>query len=185
VATTSGVAEPLPRAFPGGRVRRLRPRDLDAFLAYRSIPELGRYQGWSRMSEDETRAFLVEMCEAPLFPRGEWIQLGIADAATDDLVGDIGVHVAEDGRSAEIGFTLAPSAQGRGIATAAVHATLDAIFASTDCERVHGITDVRNAPSARLLERVGFVLRERRETEFRGEPCTEAVYAIARGYRVP
>ena len=71
----------LPRAFPGGLLRRMRTRDLAAFQAYRSLPELGRFQGWSPMSETEALSFLAEMSEARLFAAGEWVQLGIATAA--------------------------------------------------------------------------------------------------------
>src|SRR5512139_2590967 len=69
----------LPRAFPGGLLRRLRTSDLAAFQAYRSIPELGRFQGWSPMSEAEALSFLAEMSETRLFTAGDWVQLGIAD----------------------------------------------------------------------------------------------------------
>ena len=69
----------LPRVFPGGLLRRLRMSDLAAFQAYRCIPELGRFQGWSSMSQAEAVAFLAEMHEARLFTLGDWVQLGIAD----------------------------------------------------------------------------------------------------------
>jgi len=86
----SSSESPLPRRFPGGLLRRLRPSDLSSFQAYRSIPELGRYQGWSPMSGAEAMAFLAEMKDAPLFTPGQWVQLGIAEAATNRLIGDIG-----------------------------------------------------------------------------------------------
>lgn len=173
-------ADPLPRSFPGGRLRRLRRADLSAFQHYRSLPELARFQGWSTMTDDEAAAFLDEMHAARLFRPGEWIQLGIADPATDALVGDLGLHLSEDGATAEIGFTLTPSAQGRGVATRAVGEALELLFSSTDVVRVVGITDARNGPSLRLLERVDFVRTETRQVEFRGERCTEEVYVLTR-----
>src|SRR5512139_1476283 len=97
----------LPRAFPGGSLRRLRASDLAAFQAYRSIPELGRFQGWSSMSETEALSFLAEMSEAQLFTPGDWIQLGIAERESDQLIGDIGIFVSADELTGEIGFTLA------------------------------------------------------------------------------
>lgn len=166
----------LARAFPGGRLRRLRPADLDAFQRYRAMPELGRYQGWSPMSDADAVDFLDEMSKAPLFTPGEWMQLGIADADTDALVGDIGLHLSEDGTVGEVGFTLQPSAQGRGIATQAVREAIRLMFAATRVARVLGITDARNVPSVRLLERLGFQYTETRQVVFRGEPCSEKVY---------
>lgn len=171
---------PLPRPFPGGLLRRLRPSDLEAFQDYRGIPGLGRFQGWSPMSEIEALEFLVEMESAPLFRRGRWIQLGIADPDGDVLVGDIGLHLSTDGQGGEVGFTLAPSAQGRGVAGRAVREALRLFFAHTAAVEVLGITDVRNTPSVRLLVRLGFEERETRRTRFRGEEITEQVFGLNR-----
>lgn len=170
----------LPRAFPGGLLRRLRATDLAAFQAYRSIPELGRYQGWSPMSDAGAGAFLAEMSEAPLFVPGSWVQLGIAAPETDRLIGDIGIHLSADEQVGELGFTLAPSAQGHGIATAAVRQALQVLFGLTRVKQAVGITDSRNLRSIRLLERVGFRHHESRTTVFRGEPCIEAIYLLPR-----
>jgi RimJ/RimL family protein N-acetyltransferase len=173
-------AAPLPRVFPGGLLRRLRPSDLASFQAYRSIPDLGRFQAWSPMSAADALAFLAEMSEAPLFTPGEWVQLGIAEPDGDQLIGDIGVFLASDRLSGEIGVTLSPTVQGRGIATAAVRQALQIFFGATGAQQVLGITDSRNVASVCLLERVGFRLHERRSTVFRGEPCTEEVYVLLR-----
>lgn len=170
----------LPRAFPGGVLRRLRPGDLADFRAYRSIPGLGRYQGWSAQTEVEMAAFLAAMSVAPLFPRGDWIQLGIAEPAGDRLVGDIGLFLAADARSGEVGFTLEPASQGRGIATHAVREALGLMFSATVIGHVRGVTDTRNTASVRLLERLGFRHRETVDAVFRGEPCREATYVLQR-----
>jgi hypothetical protein len=53
-----------PLLLPGGLLRRLRTSDLAAFQAYRSIPEIGRFQGWSPMSEAEAVAFLADRSTA-------------------------------------------------------------------------------------------------------------------------
>lgn len=170
----------LPREFLGGRLRRLHPRDRAAFQAYRSLPELGCYQGWSLMSDAEAHAFLDEMRRAPLFTPGQWVQLGIATPESDELVGDIGLYLSEDGTSGEIGFTLKPSSQGRGVAALAVREALQVLFAATSVTRIVAITDERNRPSIKLLERVGFEFVESRQAVFRGEPCTERAYALPR-----
>jgi ribosomal-protein-alanine N-acetyltransferase len=170
----------LPVIFCCGLLRRLRTSDLSSFQAYRSIPELGRYQGWSPMSEAKTLAFLNEMNTAPLFTPGEWVQLGIAELGTEGLIGDIGLFLATDERTAEVGFTLEPTAQGRGIATAAVRAAVQLLFAAKEVQQVLGVTDSRNAASVRLLKRAGFHHKESRHAVFRGEPCSEEVYVLPR-----
>jgi RimJ/RimL family protein N-acetyltransferase len=173
----------LPRPLSGGCLRRLRRADLRAFQSYRSNPELGRYQGWSPLSDAEALAFLSEMESSPFFQPGHWVQLGIADASGEALLGDIGVHLSADGRTGEVGYTLAPAAQGRGLATAAVRESLQLIFAATEVESVLGITDARNQPSIRLLERLGFAWRDARDVIFRGEQCRELVYVLTRAPR--
>ena len=170
----------LPREFPGGRLRRMHPRDHAAFQAYRSLPELGRYQGWSPMSDAEARAFIDEAHCAPLFTPGRWVQLAIADPESDALVGDMGLYLSEDGTSGEVGFTLHPAAQGRGVAGRAALKAIHLLFAATRVGTVSGITDERNLPSVRLLERIGFRFVESRRVVFRGEACTERVYVLAR-----
>jgi RimJ/RimL family protein N-acetyltransferase len=170
----------LPREFGIGRLRRLHRTDLAAFQAYRALAELGRFQGWLPMSFAEALQFLDDMHRLPLFTRGEWVQIGIADGESGLLIGDIGVYLSEDGTCSEVGFTLAPAAQGRGIATVAVRETVQLLFAATGVSRVLGITDQRNLPSIRLLERVGFTFKERRSAVFRGEPCIEWVYELLR-----
>ena len=170
----------LPREFSGGRLRRLRPADRVAFQAYRSIPELNRYQGWSPMPEAEALDFLTDMNEAPLFIPGQWVQLGIAETESDSLVGDIGLYVSSDGSTAEVGFTLQPSAQGQGVATRAVREAIQLLFTATKISCVLGISDERNLPSIRLLERLGFQYVENRGAVARGEPCSEKVYALSR-----
>jgi RimJ/RimL family protein N-acetyltransferase len=170
----------LPSRFDGGCLRRLHRSDLGAFRAYRSIPELGRYQGWSPMSETQALAFLSEMEATPLFQAGQWVQLGIADSRTEILLGDIGLRLSEDSQTGEVGFTLAPSAQGRGVATAAVRAALQLLFTATPVSSVLGITDARNTRSIRLLERLGFECHETRKAVFRGEECIEQVHVLPR-----
>ena len=75
---------------------------------------------------------------------------------------------------------MAPSAQGRGLGSEAVSCALALLFESGQVDVVEGITDARNAPSIRLLERVGMRLVKTRQTLFKGEACTEHVYSIAR-----
>lgn len=176
---TSSVAT-LPRLGNGFMVRRLTVADLPEFQAYRHDPELGRYQGWSVMSDEEAAAFLSEMNTAPLLNPGTWTQIGIAEPNTCRLIGDIGMFLDQDGRYAEVGFTLARHAQGHGVATGAVRAAIQLILAATKVDQVIGITDARNAASVRLLERVGMRRTETTNAVFRGEQCVEFVYTMLR-----
>lgn len=171
----------LPRTTSRLLLRRFAAGDITRFQSYRRDPAVGRYQGWSAMDDEQAKTFIAAMSSAPIGVPGEWAQIAVADLATGDLVGDIGLCVRdEQGGAAEVGFTMAPASQGRGLATEAVQAAFTLLFDGTDIEGIECITDARNAPSIRLLERIGMRLHHSREARFKGEACTEHVYLMAR-----
>jgi RimJ/RimL family protein N-acetyltransferase len=172
--------DPLPHFANGVTLRRLTAADLVAFQGYRHDREVGQYQGWSATPDAEAIAFLTEMSTVALFEPGKWCQIGISESGNLCLIGDIGLYLSHDGHHAEIGFTLRHQSQGLGLGTTAVREAIKLVFAHTGVDRVLGITDERNAPSIRLLERVGMRSGEARSATFRGEPCVEHVYVISR-----
>ena len=174
------MTDPLPRSAGAAVLRRLTPSDLRAFQAYRHDAELGRYQGWAPVPDDDAREFLRHMGAAELLQPGTWCQIGIAQADDPALIGDIGLLLSSDATKLGIGFTLRREAQGRGLATAAVREAVAMVFEHTAAQRVVGIADVRNLASIRLLERVGMHRVETRSVVSAGEPCTEHVYVVGR-----
>lgn len=175
------IEDALPRTTDRLRLRRFAVSDLDRFQSYRCDPEVGRYQGWSALEDAGAAAFLAAMAVARIGVPGEWFQVAVADRWTGDLVGDIGVGLDKDRAGvAEIGFTIAPAAQGCGLGAEAVMGTLAWLFATGKVDVVEAITDARNVQSIRLLERVGMHLDRTQETLFKGKMSTEHVYAIAR-----
>jgi RimJ/RimL family protein N-acetyltransferase len=144
-------------------LRRLRESDLSSFCCYRSDPRIARYQDWASFSEEEGLRFFDGQAHLHPDVPGTWFQMAIELAETSELIGDCGLQTFADRLwQAEIGFTLAPKHQGRGYATEAVKCLLDYVFETLGKHRVIAITDVRNAPAARVLERVGM----RREGHF-------------------
>ncbi len=173
--------DPLPRFAGIAVLRRLRVSDLVVFQQYRHDPLIVRYQDWYGTKTDaEASAFLARMNVLELLQPGICTQIGIAEPDQLALMGDIGLTLATDGKSAEIGYTLRPEAQGRGIGTAAVREVINLVFEWTDAERVLGIVDPLNVRSIRLLERVGMRMIESRCGMFRDAPSIDHVYAISR-----
>ncbi|MEO8346770.1 MAG: GNAT family N-acetyltransferase [Betaproteobacteria bacterium] len=171
----------LPHATDRLLLRRFATGDLARFQAYRCDPEVGRYQGWSVMDDSAAAAFIATMATTPIGIPGDWVQIAIADRASGNLVGDIGLGVRDEPASvAELGFTIAPSSQGRGLGTEAVRGALEMLFARTGIELVEGITDARNAPSIGLLERVGMRMQRTQDVLFKSEPCIEYVFSLSR-----
>lgn len=162
-------------------LRRFRADDLPALIAYRSDPEVARYQSWSRLNEASARAFLAELDRSEPGTRGVWFQFAVALKTTDQLIGDCALMVrADDTRQAEIGYTFARQFQGQGYATEAVGRLLEYLFHTLNIHRVIAQVDCRNERSVALLERVGF----RREGQLlqsfwlKGQWIDEYLYAL-------
>jgi RimJ/RimL family protein N-acetyltransferase len=166
-----------------GRVllRELAGADAETVFAYRSLPEVCRYQCWEPASVGEVRAFIDGLVEVELGAPGRWLQLGVQQRDSDELIGDCGIHVlAEDPSQAEVGITLAPEAQGRGLATEAMHALLDLLLGRLGLHRVIGSVDPRNTASVALMHRIG-LRQEAHHVEslrFKGTWADDLIFAI-------
>lgn len=161
------------------RLRLFEPRDAARLASYRSDESVARYQSWSAMTREEADAFIAEQPSLPA-ELGQWIQIAIADKRTDDLIGDTGLCTHAPGTNAEIGFTLAPSAQGRGFATEACRAAIALAFSRERVEVVEAIIDARNLTAIALVERLGMFLDHTKSSEFKGEICTEHTFVLRR-----
>jgi RimJ/RimL family protein N-acetyltransferase len=162
------------------RIRRFRDDDLAGFVAYRSDADTARYQGWDAPYPiEQAQAFLQEMAALDPGTPGAWFQFAVEERASGVLVGDLALHCdAEDPTTASLGFTLAPTRRGRGLATEAVGGLLGYACARLDACRVVATVDERNAPSIALLERLGFRRTATNATTFKGEPCDERTYEL-------
>ncbi len=145
-------------------LRAFSAADLSGFLAYRSDPEVLRYQGMAPMSQEKAITFLDEMKDMDLTWQGKWMQIAIEKRDEQKLIGDLALKTdAYDPRLAEIGYTLHPAYQGQGFATEAVEHLLRHLFSEKNFHRITALVDVRNPPSFQLLEKLGF----RREAHYR------------------
>lgn len=117
---------------------------------------------------------------------GQWLQLAVAEREQGTLVGDCAIRVlAAQPATAELGVTLSPAHQGRGIATEALASVISVLFAQHRMHRVFAEVDDRNVPVQRLLQRLGFRC-EARVVEadwFKGEWTTVRIYALLNAER--
>ena len=146
----------LPIVTPRLVLRRFTAGDAEVLAAYRSHPDVARFQSWAVPYGVDAAHNLIEaqsMLDGPT--RGEWIQ--IATERDGELVGDVAVELSGDGLTATVGYTVAPAHQGRGLATEAVGAVVARLFDELAVHRVQASLDSRNDASARVVERLGFV----------------------------
>jgi RimJ/RimL family protein N-acetyltransferase len=165
-------------------LRPFRAGDLEAFVAYRSAPEVARYQSWdTTFSMADAERFLAEQQEVELGRPGAWVQLAATDRESGELCGDCAVHVlADQPGTAEVGVTFAPAHQGSGLAREALGALVAHLFAVHGLHRIYAETDDRNVAVHRLLERLGFRCEARlvEADWFKDEWTTVRIYAVLR-----
>jgi RimJ/RimL family protein N-acetyltransferase len=82
----------------------------------------------------------------------------------------------------EIGFTIIPEERGKGYCSEAVKIMVDYLFLSSSMIRIQALTDTRNLPSQRVLEKAGFMKEGLiRKTAFiRGDWRDLFLYSILR-----
>jgi RimJ/RimL family protein N-acetyltransferase len=87
-----------------------------------------------------------------------------------------------DFRSASMGYCLTDAAWGQGYATEAARAVLQWAYDTLDLNRVQAEADTRNTASARVLEKLGFVLEGtlREDCIVNGDVSDSWVYGLIR-----
>lgn len=161
-------------------LRRFREADAPALAAYRSDSDVAHFKSWTApVSAETARGWVRDFAAASPSEPGMF-QYAVELTEERRLVGDIGVHLHENLRQAELGFTLARAAQGRGYATEAVRAVLADLFEARGLHRVSAECDARNTRSAALLERVGFTREgfRRQATRMKGEWTDDLVFGL-------
>lgn len=142
-------------------IRAFQRKDLEIFTQYRSQEMVAKYQSWTNYTYQDAIELFEGMDYSTFGTEGSWYQLAISSLDSDELVGDLAVHFIDQDQI-EIGFTVSPQHQGKGVATEAVSSILRYVFGELSKHRVVATTDTKNTASYRLLEKLAF----RREGHF-------------------
>lgn len=145
-----------PISGPRVRIRDFSEKDLVEFARYRALPEVARYQSWEHYDIEDARRLYAAQQTVSFGAHGSWHQVAITDKRDDSLLGDCALHFLEDGRQMEIGFTLAPRHQRKGLGREAVSLLIDHLFGPMQRHRVVAVTDAENLPAHKLLKALGF-----------------------------
>jgi RimJ/RimL family protein N-acetyltransferase len=170
----------VPLETPRLLLRRFREADLEPFLIYRNQPEVALYQSWIRWSREQGMDFIDEQRQVEPGDLGSWFQYAIVLKENGELIGDCGlcVKVAVP-KTAEIGFSLAPEHQRKGLATEAVAAVMDSAIRCLGVERIIAIAMSGNDRSTALLQRLGLRAGPPERVWFKGEWSEELHFALA------
>jgi len=162
-------------------LRQINPDDAPKVFAYRADPDVAKYQRWNPKSIEDVRAFLEELALVVPNSPGTWLQLAIVHRDDDQLIGDCGIRFPKDDlHQVELGITIAPSYQGKGMASEVMLAILEYVFITLKKHRAFASIDPRNHDAIALVGHIGM----RQEAHFResllidGKWVDDVVYAI-------
>jgi ribosomal-protein-serine acetyltransferase len=137
------------------RLRVLSEQDGDDLhaLIERNRGELGRWMSWA----EQTRAQTLDFVRRALASEADNGALQRAIVADRRIVGIVGLPAIDwANRSSEIGYWLDERERGKGTMTAAVAALAGHAFAALALNRLEIRTDIANARSRAVAERLGF-----------------------------
>jgi ribosomal-protein-serine acetyltransferase len=151
-------------ALPGDyALRRFDERDADELhaLIERNRDELAKWLSWAQQpSASGTREYVASVLSGEA--EGRRVQRAIV--RREAIVGDVGLFIARENATAAIGYWLDLEHRGRGVISAAVRQLARDGFERLALHRIEIRTDVLNAASRAVAERLGFqldgVLRE-------------------------
>ena len=157
----------------------LRPfvaQDESVVMAYKNDPEVARFQGWRLPFTQEH--FLRLLDPTRRLAESGWVSRAICDST--GVCGDVGLR--EHDRQAEVGITLASSAQGRGYAIEALSGITRHAFVDLGLHRLHAGIDPANDGVKRLFSRAGWRHEGTTVQSYwhRGRWADDATYALLR-----
>jgi RimJ/RimL family protein N-acetyltransferase len=135
-------------------VRELTPGDVDALFAICGDAELMRYVGDGRPLAREECERWVEISLAN-YARQGFGNFAVVEKATGEMVGYCGLVRSPEHEDIEIIYGFLAKAAGKGYATEAAAAVLDAGLTRFGLERVVATIDPANAPSLRIAGKLG------------------------------
>ena len=161
-------------------IRRPAETDLHDFLSYQTHPENRRYQSVEPKTEAEAADFLQKQATLEIGDEGVWKAFAVELRSTGRLIGEVGVYLQPQpksgaARQGDIGWALHPDFHGHGYATEAAHVLLAYVFEEQHLHRITSGCDARNAPSFRLMERLGM----RREAHLRQSTFADGAWQDA------
>jgi RimJ/RimL family protein N-acetyltransferase len=147
-----------PLLTPRLSIEPLKLSDLGTFVGYRQDDDVARFQSWDTTYSAEQALELIDSQAGVKLPNeGQWLQLGIHDQISGELVGDLALHLVTESQSVfELGFTIASRHQGQGFAREAASRLMSFLFSEIGAEKIVANTDRRNTASIRLLVSLGF-----------------------------
>lgn len=157
----------------------LDPDDAGALYGYRALPKVYRYQCWFPENILAAEQFILKHSVNSKGAIGEWKQFGIYMIVSNELAGDCGYRTLSE-TEAEIGYSISPGFQRRGLGTETIKALVEHLFKKKGIKKIIAKTDPDNIPSNNLLEKLGFskTAHLKKSVKIRGELKDDLVFEL-------
>ncbi|WP_314214422.1 GNAT family protein [Pseudarthrobacter equi] len=161
-------------------LRRFEAGDLEAFHAYHSLAETARFLPGPAKSYTKSMESVGKYANFVYEKEGDWLCLAIEAAGEPGLLGEVVLKWLPGRGQAEVGWSMAPQARGKGYATEAAAAVLDLGFGELGLRRIEARLDELNTASAALCQRLGMRLEGRHVDKwfYKDQWATEMIYAV-------
>jgi RimJ/RimL family protein N-acetyltransferase len=163
-------------------IRQMTADDAESLWERRNEPDVAKYQNWSTpYPREDAERIAVGVGEMDGPENGEWWMASLEDA-DGTVIGDLALHLSENGHTAEVGYTLHPDRWVQGYAVEALEALVAYLFETLDITRAFGMLHPDNPPSAQVLERVGMLFEGHTRKSFwlDGEVSDDWIYGMLR-----
>jgi len=141
---------------PRLRLRQFEPRDDRGLHACLGNEQLVRYWDFAACKDIEETRRWVRILSKTTSPY-DYLAWAVADAKTDDCIGMVNYHHREArNHRLEIGYILNARWHGRGLMREAVRALMAHCTDNLKTRRITAIIHPDNAPSIRLVTKLGF-----------------------------
>ena len=179
---TVAITAELPLRTARLLLRPYAPDDLEDLTDLMGREEVCRYLPWPPMSPEQARAKLEQrLLQTNIGPEQEAMVPAAVEAATGRFVGEFMLRARQsEPGNAEIGWSIHPDFQGRGLATEGARELLRVGFDELGLHRIRAGADPRNIASVRVMERLG-MRREAHLVEselIKGEWVDEVIHAV-------
>lgn len=136
-------------------LRPAEPGDADAVWGWRRLPEVSHWMTAAAGSVERFRDEFADRLSRTLLIEHEGRPIGDGMLRVVDAWAQAEVADQAEGVHAELGWALAPAAQGHGYATEAVLAIVGLCFGKLGIRRIEASCFAGNEPSWRMMERLG------------------------------
>ncbi len=159
-------------------LRKLKPQDWEVISYLRSDAEINKYVDRPTAETKEEALQFIEKIDGAIASKSAYYW-SIVLANTSEMAGTICLwNFSEDRKTAEVGYDLSSSFQGKGIMSEALQQIVGFGFTELKLDMLEAYTHKENLGSSKLLEKQGFQLNQDKKDNY----CVDnVVYEIERG----